>query len=69
MRGAGWAMNSYNEYAAQWATFIHSRDEWGLSPYLDLVVPALLQVMRELHNKRVPDARCGVSFHSSWCWS
>jgi len=55
-------MNSYDEYAEQYATLIHSRDEWGFSPYLDLVVPALLQVVGELHDKRVLDACCGEGF-------
>jgi SAM-dependent methyltransferase len=55
-------MNSYNEYATQYATLIHSRDEWGFSPYLDLVVPVLLQVVGELHNKSVLDACCGEGF-------
>jgi len=55
-------MSSYDKYAMQYATLIHSRDEWGFSPYLDVVVPALLQVIGEIHNKRVLDACCGEGF-------
>jgi SAM-dependent methyltransferase len=55
-------MNSYDEHATQYAALIRSHDEWGFSPYLDLVVPALLQVVGEVHNKRVLDACCGEGF-------
>ncbi len=58
----GRTMNSYDRYAMQYATLIHSRDEWGFSPYLDLVVPALLEVIGEIHDKRVLDVCCGEGF-------
>jgi 2-polyprenyl-3-methyl-5-hydroxy-6-metoxy-1,4-benzoquinol methylase len=55
-------MDSYNEHAEQYAALIRSRDQWGFSPYLDLVVPALLRVVGEIRGKRVLDACCGDGF-------
>lgn len=52
-------MNSYDEHAAQYAALIRSRDEGGFSPYSDMVVPTLLQVVGAVRGKRVLDARCG----------
>jgi ubiquinone/menaquinone biosynthesis C-methylase UbiE len=57
-------MTSYDEYAAEYAALIQSRDEWGFSPYLDLVVPALLQVVGQVRGKRVLDACCGEGHFS-----
>lgn len=51
--------NRYNDYADEYATAIASRDEWGFSPYLDLVVPALLGVLGHIRGRSVLDACCG----------
>lgn len=55
-------MGSYDEYAAEYAALIQSRDAWGFSPYLDLVIPALLQVTGDVAGKRVLDACCGEGY-------
>jgi 2-polyprenyl-3-methyl-5-hydroxy-6-metoxy-1,4-benzoquinol methylase len=55
-------MNAYDEYAEQYATLIRSRDEYGFAPYLDLVVPALMDVVGDIYGKVVLDACCGEGY-------
>jgi 2-polyprenyl-3-methyl-5-hydroxy-6-metoxy-1,4-benzoquinol methylase len=55
-------VTSYDEFASEYATLIRSRDKWGFSPYLDLVVPALLQAVGDVRGKRVLDACCGEGY-------
>lgn len=52
-------MNAYDQHAEQYAALIHSRDEWGYSFYLDLVVPGLLEIVGQIRGKSVLDACCG----------
>lgn len=55
-------MGSYDAHADAYAASIQSRDAWGFSPYLDLVVPALVQVLGDVQGKRLLDACCGEGY-------
>ncbi len=55
-------MPDYDPFSTQYAALIRSRDEWGFSPYLDLVVPALLQIVGDIAGQRVLDACCGEGY-------
>lgn len=41
---------------------LYDRDEWGFSPYLDLVLPALLGAVGDVRGRAVLDACCGEGY-------
>jgi len=60
---------SDDEHATEYASLIRTRDEWGFSPYLDLVVPALLKVAGKVQGKKVLDTCCGEGFFARFLTS
>ena len=51
--------NAYDQFAGKYARFVQSRDEWGFSAYLDLVIPVLMETVGEVRGLALLDAGCG----------